>query len=327
MILYFQFLWIIIAIPLVVFLIFLWSAKKEKQVLSSLGNVETLVKLINKSPKLVKWKQTLFILALIFILLALLRPQWGLKKETIERKGLDLIIALDISSSMWAEDLQPNRLDKAIMEIRRLLPQLNGDRVGLVTFSGSATSICPLTLDYGAIEMFLEAIGSYQEARAGTNLAQAYQTAKSMFTLDTPEDKLILLFTDGENHEGNLDEIKSDSQSQGIIVIPVALGSSGGQPIPNIDNEGIRNGYKKDKKGNIVISHVDYESLKKIATIGPYIIDTNEQTIMSVLNDTTNYKRSKLKDLKVSIHKERYQYFLFVGLFLLLLSYSLKERA
>jgi len=324
---HFHYSWMIIMLPLAVWLFIWWSSRKEKQAMSALGNLTTLTPLINKSASLVTLKNGLFILALVSLSIAILRPQWGLRKEVITRKGLDIVIALDVSASMFAEDIQPNRLTKSIMEIRKILPKLGGDRVGLVTFSGSATRICPLTLDYGAIEMFLQAIRSYREATPGTNLYQAYHTAVNLFEQNVPRDKLILIFPDGENHEGNLPDIRQHSRNNGVIIIPIAVGSIAGQPIPDINAHGVRNGYKKDRQGNIVISHVDPESLKKIAAMGPYVIDTSEQTIHSIIDDIKHYKRSKLAELKVSIHTERYYIFLLIGLFLLCLSYGLKERS
>jgi Ca-activated chloride channel family protein len=318
--------WIVIAIPVAVYFFMLWSERKKLQALSKLGALATLTPLIDQSASRVKLKHALFVLALIFLLTAALRPQWGLRKEQVTRTGLDLVIALDVSASMFAEDLQPNRLTKSIMEIQKLLLQLSGDRVGLVTFSGSATAICPLTLDYNASDMFLRAMTNYREAVEGTNLVSAYQAAVPLFEMNSPQDKLLLIFTDGENHEGSLDSISSGSRDKNIIVIPVAVGSGGGQPVPNINADGTRQGYKKDKQGNVVISHVDVESLKKIATIGPYLLDSDDKTLSTLLDDLKRYKRGKLGETRISIHQERYQYFLLIGFLLLLASYMIKDR-
>ncbi|MFC1596258.1 VWA domain-containing protein [Candidatus Margulisiibacteriota bacterium] len=325
-IVYWPFLWILLALPTAVIAYFIWIRSRDKKLLAGFGDIAVLSSLQNRSLKAVKFKQVLFVAALVLILIAILRPQWGLRKEQVSRRGLDIIFALDVSASMRAEDIQPDRLSKSIMEIKKILPLLSGDRAGLVTFAGSATSIMPLTLDYGALEMFLGAIKNYSEATPGTNLEQAYQTAVKMFDFEAPQDKLLLMFTDGESHEGNLDALRNDSRSKGIIVIPVAVGSKEGQPVPEVSASGVRQGYKKTKKEEIVISHLDIENLKKIATIGPYVIDSDEKTVVSIVEDIKHYKRSKLAELRVSIYTERYQWFLLMGLLLLLVSYGVNEE-
>jgi len=318
---YYRYILMLLLLPLSVYLFILFTKKYKQYKLGKLGNRKTLSLFLNTSPILTNAKNYLFLLALFLIAIALLRPQWGLQKTKVTSKGLEMVIALDVSSSMLAEDLTPNRLNKAILEINKLLKQLSGDRVGLITFSGSSTPICPLTIDYGTLKMFLKTINNYQEALSGTNIINAYKTATNMFNLKTPTDKLVIIFTDGENHQGDLDYIKDHSSNNNIIVIPVAVGSTSGQPIPNIDQSGNRKGYKKDKSGKVIISHVDIDNLKEIATIGPYLIDTNSKTVISIIEDTKYYKRSKLFESRISVYTERYQIFLAIGLMFLFASY------
>ena len=325
-IVYWHNIWLLLVLPLGIIAFQIHSSHQRSKAISTMGDLSVLSGSINQSPKRMKLKQILFVLAIVFLVLAALRPQWGLRKEQVERKGLDIVIALDVSASMFAEDIHPMRLEKSVLEVKRLISKLSGDRVGLVTFSGSATQVCPLTLDYGTLDMFLRAVLNHREAVAGTNISQAYNTAKDLFDFKSPQDKLIILFTDGEDHEGNISNIRSDSRDSGIIIVPVAVGSGGGQPVPDISNDGIRQGYKKDRQGNIVISHVDIESLKQIASVGPYVLDSSAKSLTTLLDDLKNYKRGKLSETRISIHQERYYYFLLMGLILLVCSYAVKDN-
>ena len=325
-IVYWHNFWLLLVLPPGIIAFQIYSNHQRSKAISTMGDLSILSGLINQSPRRLKLKQILFVLAIVFLVLAALRPQWGLRKEQVERKGLDIVIALDVSASMFAEDIHPTRLEKSVLEIKKLISKLSGDRVGLVTFSGSATQVCPLTLDYGALDMFLRAVLNHREAVAGTNISQAYNTAQDLFDFKSPQDKLIILFTDGEDHEGNISNIRSDSRDSGIIIVPVAVGSGGGQPVPDISNDGIRQGYKKDRQGNIVISHVDIESLKQIASVGPYVLDSSAKSLTTLLDDLKNYKRGKLSETRISIHQERYYYFLLMGLILLVCSYAVKDN-
>jgi Ca-activated chloride channel family protein len=315
-----------IFLPIVLALLFKNFKAEESKNFAALGSERTLRALTNISLRRTKLKQLVLLWAVFFIVLALLRPQWGLKSEKIEQRGLDLVIALDNSASMYAEDIQPSRLGKAVLEINKFLSVTRGDRIGLITFSGSATPVCPLTTDHAALDLFLKAITLSRDALPGTNIESAFNAALNMFDLKTAQDRIFLLITDGENHEGDLGRVKSEAESKGIVVVPVAIGTPGGQPVPLLNANGERNGYKKDKKGNIVISHLDIEALKKIATIGPYLIETNESSIIGLPADLKHYKRTKLRDSRVSLYTERYQIFLLLGLIFLVISYLLNDH-
>jgi len=314
---------LIIPLGLIGYIYWIYHNYEEK--LTALGDKNTLKTLHNLSPKKAQLKNILLILSVFFIVFALLKPQWGLRKEKVSRTGLDIIVAMDISASMLAEDIRPSRLEKSIIEINKILKSLTGDRIGLITFSGSATTICPLTMDYGAIELFLKTLKYYKEPIPGTNIEVAFNKALTMYDFQAAQDKLFIVITDGESHDGNLESIKSKAKAKGIIVVPVAVGTSGGQPIPDFDKNGVKQGYKKDKNDKIVISHVDINKLKEIATIGPYKLADSSDSISYILKDFKHFKRSKLMEEKISIYAQRYQIFLFIGFLLLLLSYIISE--
>ncbi len=319
-------LWyLLIVFPLFLFGLLIFLKKKELHYYQELGNKVTLSTLVNRSRFLARFRLALFFSALFFITFSLLRPQWGLKKENVVSKGLDVVIALDLSTSMLAEDIVPSRIDKASMEISRLLEKLQGNRVALITFSGSATPVCPLTTDLGAIKMFLRSRKYYKEPIPGTNIENAFESSLRLFDFEAPQDKIWLLITDGESHEGDISKIVGKAKNKGIIIIPVAVGTPGGQPIPLLNDKGERIGYKKDKKGEVVISRLDIASLKELATIGPYQLNSEASSIVSLASDLRHFKTTKLKELRISIYSERYQLFLFIGLILLFTYYALSE--
>jgi len=301
----------------------LWLLNKQQnKYLQEIGDQSTLRNSLNFSKSFKLWEMVLFILAITFLVFALLRPQWGETRQTVKKKGLDIVIALDISKSMNAEDIRPSRIGKAVIELDRLLERLSDHRVGLVTFAGSATPICPLTTDLRAIKMFLQTIKDYQEPIPGTNIENAFDRALEMYDYQAAQDRIFLVITDGENHQGNLEGIAAQARSKEVIVIPVAVGTTQGQPIPAYNEKGERSGYKKDKSGEIIISHTDLAALKKIASLGPYQIDNNYATISSIARDIRVFRMNALKELRISIYAERYQLFLLIGFLLLMLSYA-----
>lgn len=310
--------WLLLVIPGLIICL-AWLRRQDK-IAAQYGVLATLKKMITADSSMIKIKRMLFYLALFFILIALLRPQWGLRTEKVTTRGLDLVFCLDISKSMFAEDVPPDRLTRARMTIRELLARLPGDRVGLVVFAGSASAVCPLTTDHAALEVFLQSISSFSEAVPGTNLEQALRKASALYDANAPQDKVCVIFTDGETHDGSLSGLRAEASRQKIIVIPVAVGTPGGQPIPEYDEAGNRSGYKKDKQGNIVISHLDMVSLSKIATIGPYTV---EQASRSIPADLQRFKQAVLREQRIALYAERYQGFLCCGLLLLLLAYCL----
>ena len=250
--------WLLLLIPALAVLLVYW----QRPVVSlNLRRMHTL------QPKRRQLKNILFLVSLFFIIVALLRPQWGLRTELRETKGVDMVIALDVSKSMHAEDVLPDRLTRARMCILDLLSRIPGNRVGLVVFAGSASAVCPLTTDYDALAVFLQSLNNYTESTPGTNIENAFRVSEKLFEDKALQDKVWLLLTDGESHEGSVAAVRALAASKQIIVAPIAVGTPGGQPVPDYDEQGMRLGYKKDSKGAIVISHLDRASLAKLATM------------------------------------------------------------
>ena len=316
-------LWWLLIIPAIVWWTFRYLDKQKLEQFKKLGTPEIIEKIILEDKKKKLLARRLLITSLVFIIIALLRPQWGIKQEQFQQKGLDIVLVMDVSKSMLTPDLFPSRLGKAKMSVNNILDNLNGDRVALVSFSGSATVLCPLTIDYDALKMFVNSLDTSEESIAGTNLHVALAKALDALDKDVPQDKLIILFTDGEDHAGGLDDLLALAEDKGAVIIPICVGTQSGQPIPLLDENGAANGYKKDNKGNVVISHIHPENLQKLTTNKVYLMDQNMDPTSELLQDIQYYKRVGLKSSISTIYSERFQLFLLLGLILLIISMML----
>ena len=212
-------------------------------------------------------KAVLSLIVFLMIVLAFARPQWGTRLEKIERKGVDVIIAIDTSSSMLAEDIKPNRLEKAKLELSSFIDKLRGDRVGLVAFAGAAYLQCPLTLDHNAVKVFLDVIDHELIPLPGTAIGDAMELAVDAFEGAKKKHKVLVLLTDGEDHGSDPMGNAEKAKEEGIIVYTIGIGSPKGELIPERGQNGSLRGYKKDNEGEIVHSRLDQETLMKIASI------------------------------------------------------------
>jgi Ca-activated chloride channel homolog len=265
-----------------------------------------------------------------FAILAIARPQWGARLETVHRHGVDIIAALDTSYSMNTEDVAPNRLEKAKSEIRSLLDKSEGDRIGLVGFSGAAVVQCPLTLDHGAVNLFLDVANSGMVPEPGTSLASAIDTATSAFVAKERKYKVLILFTDGEDLEGQVDKAAQKAKDAGVIIYAVGIGSpQGRKPIPIRDAKGDVVEYRKDPGGQVVISVLDERSLAEIAdqTGGRYFRATNSGNEMDALyKDISGLEKKALESRLQQNFEDRFQYPLALAFVFLAAECWLSER-
>jgi Ca-activated chloride channel family protein len=267
-----------------------------------------------------QWKFMLFFVAITSLIIGLANPQIGSKMEEVKREGVDLMIAIDLSNSMLAEDLQPNRLQRAKQAISRLIDRLEGDRIGLVVFAGEAYVQLPITTDYSAAKLFLSTINSNIIPTQGTAIGTAIELCVNSFELDNTQNKAIILITDGENHEDKAEEMAADALDKGIFVHTIGMGSVDGGPIPIRNRYGKLNGYRKDKQGNTVISKLNESMLKDIAQAGggSYIRANSTESGLNALFEEINKMEKKEIGSKVfTDYKDRFQ--LFIGFALLLL--------
>jgi Ca-activated chloride channel family protein len=246
-----------------------------------------------------------------FGILAAARPQWGTRLQMIRRHGVDIVAALDISYSMNTEDIAPNRLEKAKGEIRRLIQKAEDDRIGLVTFAGTALVQCPLTLDHGAMRLFLDAVDTGMIPDPGTSLASAIETATSAFIEKERKYKVLVLFTDGEDLEGEVNRAADKAKETGVIIYTVGIGTSRGMPIPIRDSKGDVVEYRKDPDGKVVISSLDERALAEIAdrTGGRYFRATTSENEMDALyRDISGLEKKELESRLFQNLEDQFQY-------------------
>ncbi len=265
-----QYLWLLASAPLAILLL-VWGHRRRRAALRGFsGGAEFVARFdgdVNRHRRAVK--AILFFVALFALPIALARPQWGVRLEPVTRTGADLAVVIDTSLSMAAEDLVPSRLEQAKHAVQSLISHVEGDRVALVTFAGRAAVTCPLTADHGAIRLFLEATTIDAAPVPGTALADALKVAAAALRNDDPDvaeaGRAIVLFTDGEDHEGKLDQVLKEIEAEGISVLAVGTGTTRGGPIPLRERSGHLKGYKKDRSGKVVTTRLDEALLERIA--------------------------------------------------------------
>lgn len=297
------------------------AARRARRATAAFGDsalVERLSASVNRRGRALKRLLVLAVLALL--VLALARPQFGTRVETVKRQGLDVVVAIDVSRSMLAEDIAPNRLEKAKFAVSELIHRLDGDRIGLVAFAGEAFVQSPLTVDYAAALLFLNAMAPEIVSVQGTNLGAALSTALDAFEAGTNEHRLLIVITDGEDHEGAVDEAVERARADGVRIFAVGMGTSDGVPVPRLDATGRRSGFVRDESGNVVTSKLDEATLLRIAeqTGGTYYHATARGAELDDLaKELTGADGAELEAQQVTRFDEQFQ--LFVGLALALL--------
>ena len=319
-------LWLVPALIMFFIFVFRW----KKKALLRFGNLEMVQKLASSvSHKRQMLKITLLLAAIGFMALSIARPQIGTRLEEVQREGVDIIIALDVSLSMIAEDIKPNRLEKAKHEIESLIDRLQGDRIGLIAFSGVSFVQCPLTLDYSAAKIFLDIMDPYLIPEPGTNIADAIATSLQAFEQMERKYKVMVLITDGEDHGDDPLEIAKEAERQGVKIYTVGIGSSKGEPIPVISETGVRQGFKKDRQGEVVVSKLDEITLEKISlqTGGKYYqATTGEVELDRIYEEISAMEKKQLASLQYSQFEDRFQYILIFAIILLVIELVLPDR-
>ena len=310
------------------FWIFLYFKKDSQRSALSKTNDEVysfLVRKINLSSIIIK--NRLVFLGLFFLTIAASGPQIGTRVRPVERKGVDLVIVLDTSKSMDANDVTPSRLSKAKLELNKLIKTLNGDRVAIIVFAGSSHLYLPLTTDYEAALLFLNEIETDMIPNQGTSLSSALNTALTAFTEELEKFKVVLLVTDGEDHEGEAIDVAKRATMAGMIINTVAVGSDEGGLIPIESN----NKYKLDKKGRLVTSKVDQAILKDIAEAGNgsfYWFSNNRDSYIDIENGINKMEKKVISTHEYAEYDDRYQLFGLISLSFFLVSfiYPTKEK-
>ena len=317
---YFQMFWLII--PLII--LFIVSKRRYRQKLTSFMSQKMQVRLASSySPRKALLKRILQTISLVFLILAMVNPKVGTRLVEVKREGIDIVVAVDLSKSMLAEDITPNRLKKTKHVVRNFIRNLKGDRIGLVGFTSQAFTQCPLTTDYSAALMFLDIMDTSLLPQGGTSLAEAIRTASGSFNDEEKKHKLIILISDGEDHEENISEAVKEAVDEGITIYTVGIGSIDGVPIPD------KGGFLKDDEGNTVITRLNEMDLRKVAKEGNgnfYISTPTEGELSEIFKDISRIEKKEFNSKMFEDFEDRFQIFLFVGLFLLLLEILISEK-
>ncbi len=276
------------------------------------------------------WKRIFFIIAFSLIIIAFLRPQYGLRLETKSRKGQDIFIALDTSMSMNATDARPSRFKRAKQEIKGLIESLKGDRVGLIAFSGNAFIQCPLTADYSALHMFLDDITIGSVPTPGTDIATAIKTARLAFNRQSQsKEKILIIISDGESFENDPIASAKVAHEEGITIFTIGIGTPGGEPIPLFNATGNPIGLKKDQQGNVVVSQLNEALMKEIAQLanGHYFLSTTGSLAINPLYRLiSELEKNNLSVKQRQYRQDRYYWFLIPALLFLILEFIFNER-
>ena len=322
------YLYLLFVIPfLVVLFLYVQYWKRKKQL--AFGDLDLIKKL---SPQKSVFKPILKLIVLLLVLvcfiIALVNPKMGTKIETVKRDGIDIVFAIDVSKSMLAEDVVPNRLEKSKQLVSQLINQLGSDRIGIIAYSGSAFPVLPITTDYGVAKMFLQSMNPNIISSQGTSLDEAINmAANKFFDKKDKTNKLLILISDGEDHSENSEDAAEDAKKLGLKIITVGVGTEKGGPIP-LKRNGIVESFQKDQNGEVVVTKRNAEILQKIGKNSKgYVDGNNTKTVLNfVKNALDNIQKTEFEGMQMANFQSQFQWFLGFGFFLLLLDVFLSER-
>lgn len=322
-----EYLYLLLLLPLLIALFFLNEYRKSRAI-KKLGEsilVRRLIPEISTARPVIKF--LFFILAIASVIIMLARPQFGSKIEEIKREGVEVIIALDVSNSMLAEDIQPNRLTRAKQAISRLVDNLTNDKIGLIVFAGDAYTQIPVTTDYVSAKMFLSTISPEMVPKQGTAIGAAINLGSKSFTPGEGRSKAMIIITDGENHEDDPVAASEDASNAGIVIHTIGIGSTEGVPVPL--GTGARRDYLKDSEGSTVITKLDEEILKRIAISagGKYIRASNFNLgLDEIFNEIRKMKNDELESTMYTEYNDQFQIFAVIAILLLVFEIVIMER-
>jgi Ca-activated chloride channel family protein len=321
------FLYLLLLLPVLILLYIINEVRKRKA-LKRLGDVNLVNSLV---PEMSTVRPAIkFILQLIAVsagIIMLSRPQFGSKIEDIKKQGVEVIIALDVSNSMLAEDIQPDRLTRAKQAISRLVDNLDNDKIGLIVFAGDAYIQIPVTTDYISAKMFLSSINPNIVPKQGTAIGAAIDLGIRSFSPGEGKSKAMIIITDGENHEDDPVKAAEEASKAGIVIHTLGIGSTEGVPIPMINNG--KRDYLKDADGNTVVTKLDEEILKKIAlsTNGNYVRASNSNIgLDEIFNGIKKMKKQDLESTMYTEYNDQFQIFAAIAILLLLGDFIIMER-
>lgn len=323
-----EYLWGLLVIPLLVILYILWRLDRKRK-LRKFGETPIISQLLIDVSKYKPFIRLLIVsIAIAFLVLSIAQPQIGSRLVEFKREGIDIVIAIDVSNSMKAQDIKPDRLSRAKLMVSRLIDKLANDRIAMVVFAGDAFLQLPLTTDYGAAKLMLQTVDTDLIANQGTAIGKAIELSIKALTEDEKRSKSIIIITDGENHEDDAIGMAQLAASKGIVVHTVGIGSVNGGPIPIRRGDGTTT-YLKDRDGNTVITKLDANMLQQIASAGngSFIraVDTDPM-INDLLSSLAKLEKTEFESKLFTDYDDKFQYFLFIALILILFEFLLSDR-
>lgn len=322
---YLYLLGIIPALVLLFFYVLYWKRKKQRE----FGEME-LVKKLSPQRSVFKLvlKFVLMLLAITALILGLVNPKIGTKMETIKREGIDIVFAMDVSKSMLAEDVAPNRLDKSKQIVSQIINQLGNDRIGIVAYAGSAFPVLPITTDYSVSKMFLQSMNTSIVSSQGTSLEDAIKLSSTYFDKGNKTSKLLILISDGEDHSEGAADAAAEANKNGMKIITIGIGTEKGGPIP-LKQNGVVQSFKRDNNNEVVITKLNEDSLKEIAkaTKGGYVSGNSTKEVLAYVKKALdNIQKTEFEATQMADFESQFQWFLGIAFALLFLDVFFLER-
>ena len=316
------YLYILILLPIIL-LVFLYNKYWQKITIKKYFDDATFNFLspeLSSTKSYIKTSLTLLIISILVF--GLVNPKIGTELKTVKREGVDIVFAIDVSKSMLAEDIAPNRIFKAKRLVSEIFNKLGSDRVGIIAYASTAIPVLPITNDFSSAKMFLESLNTDMLSSQGTSIVEAIELSKGYFDDENQTNRVLCILSDGEDHEYNENQFISTLSDSGIIILSVGLGSTKGAPIPIKENNIVKS-YKKDDKGEVVITKLNDELLKKIATqsSGKYIKGDNTSLVVDeIINELKEMDKKEFESKQFVSFKDQFQWFLGAGLLLFLVN-------
>ena len=323
-----KYLYLLFILPIVVLLFLLnmyWKRKKQQE----FGDLE-IVKRLSPERSVFKpvFKLVVIILALLGLILGLVNPKIGTKLETVKREGIDIVFAMDVSKSMLAEDVAPNRLEKSKQVVSQIINQLGSDRIGIVAYAGSAFPVLPITTDYSVAKMFLQSMNTDIVSSRGTSLDEAIKLSSTYFDEKSKTSKLLILISDGEDHSEGAKAAAEEANKLGMRIVTVGIGTEKGGTIP-LKVNGVVQSYQRDQNDEVVITKLNQPDLEAIAkaTKGGYVSGNNTKEVVEYIKKTLdNIQKTEFESTQMADFQSQFQWFLGFAFVLLFLDVFLLEK-
>lgn len=322
-------LWYLLLLPALA--IFFWYVYQRRvKAAAAFASAQMLSRLAAEASTR-KWffRAALIMISAALLIVGLANPLVGTRLEDVKQEGVDIFIALDVSLSMKAEDVKPNRLEKAKYEIGNLIRRLSGDRIGLIVFSGQSYVQFPLTTDYSAANLFLDVVDVESVPDPGTAIGSSIAQALKSFDWEAQTQKVLVIITDGENNEGDAAALADGAAKKGVLIYTIGMGSATGVPIPLYDANGHQTDFKRDRSGNVVLTKLDQTTLEKIAAAGNgkfYQASNSQDELDAIYKDINALQKREFGTKQFTDFEDQFQYFLGVALLLMLLEVILSDR-